>query len=90
MGNESAGRLGNIQALPEGMPKSSQGLPLRSKIRTAALSCPDSLRTGAGRGVTAREKGPRSRSAEAFDHTVRAGDRTRTGDVQLGKLAFYH
>jgi hypothetical protein len=21
---------------------------------------------------------------------VRAGDRTRTGDVQLGKLAFYH
>jgi hypothetical protein len=22
--------------------------------------------------------------------TFRAGDRTRTGDVQLGKLAFYH
>ena len=21
---------------------------------------------------------------------LRAGDRTRTGDVQLGKLAFYH
>jgi hypothetical protein len=21
---------------------------------------------------------------------IRAGDRTRTGDVQLGKLAFYH
>jgi hypothetical protein len=24
------------------------------------------------------------------DESWRAGDRTRTGDVQLGKLAFYH
>jgi hypothetical protein len=23
------------------------------------------------------------------DATIKAGDRTRTGDVQLGKLAFY-
>jgi hypothetical protein len=30
---------------------------------------------------------PKSRQAKSFQ---RAGDRTRTGDVQLGKLAFYH
>jgi hypothetical protein len=30
---------------------------------------------------------PKSRQARRFQ---RAGDRTRTGDVQLGKLAFYH
>jgi hypothetical protein len=30
---------------------------------------------------------PKSRQARGF---LRAGDRTRTGDVQLGKLAFYH
>ena len=24
------------------------------------------------------------------EQELRAGDRTRTGDVQLGKLAFYH
>ena len=30
---------------------------------------------------------PKSRWATSFQ---RAGDRTRTGDVQLGKLAFYH
>lgn len=27
---------------------------------------------------------------EAFGPENGAGDRTRTGDVQLGKLAFYH
>jgi hypothetical protein len=27
--------------------------------------------------------------SEYFFHHSRAGDRTRTGDVQLGKLAFY-
>jgi hypothetical protein len=30
---------------------------------------------------------PKSRRGRSFQ---RAGDRTRTGDVQLGKLAFYH
>jgi len=25
-----------------------------------------------------------------LEPSLRAGDRTRTGDVQLGKLAFYH
>jgi hypothetical protein len=30
------------------------------------------------------------RSGAAPGGFVRAGDRTRTGDVQLGKLAFYH
>jgi hypothetical protein len=30
---------------------------------------------------------PKSRRGKSFQ---RAGDRTRTGDVQLGKLAFYH
>ncbi len=29
-------------------------------------------------------------SAGATEDVVRAGDRARTGDVQLGKLAFYH
>ena len=29
-------------------------------------------------------------SAGVADEGWRAGDRTRTGDVQLGKLAFYH
>ena len=57
--------------------------------RSSWLSWPGG-RTDPGRDVTAWEKrGPRIRSAEAMDHTVRAGDRTRTGDVQLGKLAFY-
>jgi hypothetical protein len=28
--------------------------------------------------------------AERYSVGQRAGDRTRTGDVQLGKLAFYH
>jgi hypothetical protein len=28
-------------------------------------------------------------SNDNLDHYDRAGDRTRTGDVQLGKLAFY-
>ena len=34
-----------------------------------------------------------SSSSLAFDERlnfVQAGDRTRTGDVQLGKLTFYH
>jgi hypothetical protein len=30
---------------------------------------------------------PKSKRGRSFQ---RAGDRTRTGDVQLGKLAFYH
>jgi hypothetical protein len=29
-------------------------------------------------------------SAGVEEEEWRAGDRTRTGDVQLGKLAFYH
>jgi hypothetical protein len=31
----------------------------------------------------------RVQKASCFDILSRAGDRTRTGDVQLGKLAFY-
>jgi hypothetical protein len=30
------------------------------------------------------------RRKEGSEEYKRAGDRTRTGDVQLGKLAFYH
>ncbi len=36
------------------------------------------------------DRADRSGSASTFfEHSKRAGDRTRTGDVQLGKLAFY-
>ena len=35
-------------------------------------------------------KNPAATEVEAGRELQRAGDRTRTGDVQLGKLAFYH
>jgi hypothetical protein len=35
-------------------------------------------------------KNPAPTEVEAGEGVLRAGDRTRTGDVQLGKLAFYH
>jgi hypothetical protein len=39
------------------------------------------------------EQSDAAKTTEALDHaeaSERAGDRGRTGDVQLGKLAFYH
>jgi hypothetical protein len=46
------------------------------------------------RGGNARRPAPAPESAFVtsclFSYFQRAGDRTRTGDVQLGKLAFYH
>jgi hypothetical protein len=50
-----------------------------------ANPAPESLRGG-------RHRNPR-RTIEfggGYGRAWRAGDRTRTGDVQLGKLAFYH
>ena len=37
-----------------------------------------------------RQKNPAGTQVSAGKSFQRAGDRTRTGDVQLGKLAFYH
>ena len=50
------------------------------------LALGTTLRASAG---TARKRLTRLRSRQARNFK-RAGDRTRTGDVQLGKLAFYH
>jgi hypothetical protein len=36
------------------------------------------------------ESGDTNCGRQNGEQELRAGDRTRTGDVQLGKLAFYH
>lgn len=45
-------------------------------------------------GFSARDeegRSPRARPLRTYDRpSLRAGDETRTRDIQLGKLAFYH
>jgi hypothetical protein len=48
------------------------------------------LGTLLGAGVLRARKTPTARKCYRGLSFQRAGDRTRTGDVQLGKLAFYH
>ena len=63
--------------------------PRRSPLRLG-LAAPFVTGNVTGAGDPRARKSPtqpKSRQAGSFQ---RAGDRTRTGDVQLGKLAFYH
>jgi hypothetical protein len=43
-----------------------------------------------GSGGAKDRENPATTEVEAGKILLRAGDRARTGDVQLGKLAFYH
>jgi hypothetical protein len=64
--------------------------PTDSPLRIVALSrcLRDSLRASSAiRSTACVLDAPQSN--DNLDHYDRAGDRTRTGDVQLGKLAFY-
>jgi hypothetical protein len=59
--------------------------PIRAALVPRNLSPKMALRDSARSLGSKRNPPPRPKSKRG-----RAGDRTRTGDVQLGKLAFYH
>ena len=67
-------------------------------LRDAAWYAERGVRVASGRRVTqinrehrqAKRNPPPRPKSKRGRHFQRAGDRTRTGDVQLGKLAFYH
>jgi hypothetical protein len=71
------GATGSLNPLPHSMPPRGSARSQRPNL------------TAVFRPTLAR-RDDRRRSGGRIRRLRRAGDRTRTGDVQLGKLAFYH
>jgi hypothetical protein len=54
------------------------------------MACPSITRNVTVEREAVGMKTPDTSNLASGEQLRRAGDRTRTGDVQLGKLAFYH